>query len=86
MQISGNFTLNVELFKQVMGNSQLNSLTQEQIAEANKKAELQKAVVAISQSEALEQRNIAQKRAMADAMFGNAGGSGYSSYGSMRQE
>lgn len=61
MQISGNFTLNAELFKQVMGNSQLNSLTQEQIAEANKKAELQKAVVAISQSEALEQRIIAQK-------------------------
>ena len=51
MQISGNFTLNAELFKQVMGNSQLNSLTQEQITEANKKAELQKAVVAISQSD-----------------------------------
>lgn len=85
MQISGNFTLNAELFKQVMGNSQLNSLTQEQITEANKKAELQKAVVAISQSEALEQRIIAQKRAMADAILGNAGVSGYSSYGSMRQ-
>ena len=85
MQISGNFTLNAELFKQVMGNSQLNSLTQEQITEANKKAELQKAVVAISQSEALEQRIIAQKRAIADAILGNAGVSGYSSYGSMRQ-
>lgn len=85
MQISGNFTLNAELFKRVMGNSQLNSLMQEQVIEANKKAELQKAVVAISQSEALEQRIIAQKRAIADAILGNAGVSGYSGYGSMRQ-
>lgn len=83
MQINGNFSLNAGLFQQIVSNTELKPLTKEGIIEANKRAESQKALAAISQSEALERRIIAQKREMANAILGSSGSVGYSSYGSM---